>query len=53
MSIPPLNVRSKMMSTTKDTELLKRLLQKRIEPEAMERTKYGTSTQKVESMNHA
>ena len=49
----PLNVRGKMMFTTKDKELLKRLLQKCIGPEAMERTKYGTSTQKAESMNHA
>ena len=41
------------MFTAKDKELLKRLLQKRIGPEAMERTKYGTSTQNAESMNHA
>ena len=46
-------IRDENMFTTKDTELLKRLLQKRIGPEAMERTKYGTSTQKAESMNHA
>ena len=45
----PRNVRGKMMFTTQDKELLKQLLQTRIGPEAMEKTRYGTSTQKAES----
>ena len=46
-------VRGRFSLTTKDEELLKILLKTRIGDEAIERTKYSTSTQKSESMNHA
>ena len=47
------DVRSKLKMSTDDEQTVLKLLDKRIGKEAMEKTKYGTSTQKSESMNHA
>ena len=49
----PADVRSKLKMSTDDEQTVLKLLDKRIGKEAMEKTKYGTSTQKSESMNHA
>lgn len=46
-------VRGRFILTSKDEEILKTILEKRIGDEAIERTKYRTSSQKSESMNHA
>lgn len=46
-------VRRRLILSTKDKELLTRLLGTRMGDEALDKTKYRTSTQKSESMNHA
>ena len=49
----PVDARGKLRMCTSDEQTIVRLLGKRIGQEALEKTKYGTSTQKAESMNHA
>ena len=49
----PVNVRGKFKMLEADKELLSLKMQKRIGREAMQKTRFGTTTQKTESMNHA
>ena len=49
----PVDVRGKLKITPTDEETLLKALSKRLCQEALEKTRYGTSTQKAESMNHA
>ena len=49
----PVNARGRLHMSYSDKKTLKQILAKRIGPEAIDKTKYGTNTQKCESVNHA